>query len=67
MVLNVGVGTVMDQRSSWAALVPVRNGEGDCGESKNSQEVLVKIDRPSGRMRGDKPKRVWERSDSGRK
>ena len=57
----------MYQRSAWALLEPVRKGKGDCGASKNWQEVLVKTARSSGRMRGETPNRVWEREELGKK
>jgi hypothetical protein len=38
-------------------------GEEEVGESKKEQDKLVKIACPWGRMRGETPKREWDKSE----
>jgi hypothetical protein len=45
----------------------VRKGTVEVGESKKEQDKLVKIAWPELRMRGETPKREWDRSEAGRK
>jgi hypothetical protein len=45
----------------------VRKGKVEVGESKKEQDELVKIACSEGRMRGETPKREWDRSEAGRK
>ena len=64
---GAGGGIDRDQRSDWAVLDPVRKGRIAEGESKNNTDVLEKTARPSGRIRGETPKRVCDRARSGTK
>ena len=62
-----GGGTEKNQRSEEGALVPVRKGWGELGESKMETVVEVTRARPLGRRRGEIPTREWDREESGRK
>ncbi len=64
---GAGGGIDRDQRSDWAVLDPVRKGRIARGESKNNTDVLEKTARPSGRIRGETPNRVCDRTRSGTK
>jgi hypothetical protein len=46
---------------------PVRKGKVEVGESKKEQDKLVNIACPWERMRGETPKREWDKSEAGRK
>ena len=48
-------------------MVPERKGMGEVGVSKMVTEVGVKTATPCGRMRGEMPKREWDKAESGRK
>jgi hypothetical protein len=60
-------GTERCHKSELSVLRPVRKGKVKVGESKKEQDKLVKIACPEGRMRGETPKREWDRSEAGRK
>jgi hypothetical protein len=60
-------GTDKCHKSASAALLLVRKGKPEVGESKKEQDKLVKTACPWGRMRGETPKREWDKSEAGRK
>ena len=61
------MGTSKCQRLEPAALVPVKKGTWDEGESKKEQVVLVNRACPCGRIRGETPNRECDREEAGRK
>ena len=48
-------------------LVPERKGVGELGVSNILTEVGVKMARPWGRIKGEIPRREWDKSESGKK
>jgi hypothetical protein len=48
-------------------LVPDKKGWGESGVSKILTEVGVKIATPWGRIKGEMPRREWDKAESGRK
>ncbi len=60
-------GTEKTHKSEEGDLVPVRKGRVEEADSKTETEVGVKMAKPLGRRRGDKPTRECERAKSGKK
>ncbi len=58
-------GTEKNHKSEEEDLVPVRKGRVKEADSKTETEVGVKITKPLGRRRGDRPTRECERAKSG--
>jgi hypothetical protein len=60
-------GTEKNHKSEEGDLVPVRKGRVEEADSKTETEVGVKMAKPLGRRRGDRPTRECERAKSGKK
>ena len=48
-------------------MLPERKGVVEVGVSKILTEVGVKMARPWGRIKGEMPRREWDKSESGKK
>ena len=48
-------------------MVPERKGVGELGVSNILTEVGVKMARPWGRIKGEIPRREWDKPESGKK
>ncbi len=62
-----GRGAVKNHKSEWGDLVPERKEMVDVGVSKTVTEVRVKMATPWGRIKGEMPRREWDKSESGKK
>ena len=64
---SVSGGRGKNHKSEEGDLVPVRKGRVEEADSKTETEVGVKMAKPLGRRRGDRPTRECERAKSGKK
>ena len=62
-----GLGTEKNHKSELGDLVPDRKGMGESVVSKMLTEVGVKRATPWGRIKGEMPRREWDKAESGRK
>ena len=60
-------GAEKNHKSELGDLVPERKGMGEVVVSKILTEVGVKMARPWGRIKGEIPRREWDKSESGKK
>jgi hypothetical protein len=60
-------GTVKNHKSEEGDFAPVRKGRVEEAESNTETEEGVKMAKPLGRRRGDRPTRECERAKSGKK
>ncbi len=60
-------GTVKNHKSEEGDFEPVRKGRVEEAESNTETEEGVKMAKPLGRRRGDRPTRECERAKSGKK
>ncbi len=62
-----GRGAVKNHKSECGDLVPERKRVVEVGVSKTVTEAGVKIATPWGRIKGEMPRREWDKSESGKK
>ncbi len=62
-----GTGEEKNHRSEEGDLVPDRRGMGEVGGIENGDRGGVKTATPWGRIRGEIPRREWDKAESGKK